>query len=991
MSDSFCAFETVADDLLVDGLKKYLRTYHAEDLTTILESEQTEANFSINVNVLDLLQASNRIGSLLLAYPTTILPLFDKAACVAMEDYLQEHKSMLLSYKSNLHIRLHSLPLCQETSKTSVSSIRSSDINKFISVAGTVIKTGPIKMLEYEKTFQCTKCRKNMVVKADIEQHYTLNKPTSCTATEDCAGKYFKPVEGTQVCRDYQEIKIQDKIAHLNVGSIPRSILAILEDDLVDLCKAGDDVLITGTVLRRWKPLKPDVRSSIEMIVHCNHIRINNEQKSNVNVTQELENEFKEFWNHHRKKPLKARNLILKSMCPQLYGLYFVKLAVALTLIGGVPMIKNGTRIRGESHLLIVGDPGTGKSQFLKYASRLSPRYVMTNGIGTTSAGLTVMATKESGGDWTLEAGALVLADGGVCCIDEFDAIREHDRTTIHEAMEQQTLSIAKAGLVCKLNTRTTIFAACNPKGKYDLTASLSINCALASPLLSRFDVVLVLLDQKDDDWDKQVSRFILDESEILPDETDDHLWTVEKMQAYISYVKSAFKPTIPPASGAILNRYYLKQRDRDQRVAARTTIRLLESLVRLAQAHARLMFRTAVTEQDAIMAVLTVDTSMHTSTILNIESVLHSTFPDDPDAEYEEHRWTVLKALGLLDVEPQRGPTQRTQRPLLSQRLAMQDNMFDDEEEEEEEVQKDNNNFEFEESEDEDEENFAIEPPAKKQRTEPSQKKHIHIPMNSQKKSHKTQKIANQMAIPDLDFDSNPSQDEEEQDDEPPVVTNKPSTSKNSDSTISKQVQKLATIDKPHYPPTSFAKKKLEEKESSQKKQTIMDDDDDDWNLEQEFVNDEEPEPVPPTPPVTSTSKQKETITPSTANTPKTPTVSQQQQQKPKKTTTFVTPAPPTTRSKQPDNSTIKNNKSNNEIENSTRKSTSTTSSGKKRNLAQLLMGSQPAEEDQPSDEMNPEDEVAMLFGEMFDEPATTNTGSASLNGGVTVRRKYF
>ncbi|CAH3157264.1 unnamed protein product [Porites evermanni] len=615
----------------------FLEEHHRDDISKVLHADDPSDQYCVVVNALELFDSNIEVSQKILAEPNKMLPLFDAALAQAAVTIMQENATQVsMSFKSNLHVRLSNLPICPELRRDTIP--KSSDIGRFLAVSGTVIRVSTVKLLEYEREYICCRCKHVFGVKADFEQFYSIPKPTKCPSSKECNSNKFNCLSDgasePKSCRDYQEIKIQEQVQKLAVGTIPRAMWVVLEDDLVDSCKAGDDVTICGVVMRRWKPVFVDSRCDLEVVLKANHLSVNNEQRAGVVVTEELKREFADFWQKYTDAPLQARNHILSSFCPQVYGLYAVKLAVALVLIGGVQRVDpSGMRVRGESHLLLVGDPGTGKSQFLKYAAKITPRSVLTTGIGSTSAGLTVAAVRDSG-EWQLEAGALVLADGGLSTVSKnmTEHVRDH-------SVDDVKLSIPFTSVINP------------PLPGADPGFFLGKGAPLRNgPSTQAFLGELVFHPLKTPAWEI-VSSFILEGKGLrTTGSSTDPLWSMEKMQAYFCYIKT-FKPQLTLESNRILSRYYHCQRQADLRNAARTTIRLLESLIRLAQAHARLMFREFVTVQDAIVAVTCVECSMQNSALLGSMNALHTRFPDDPQEEYSRQAKLVLKRLNLDDM----------------------------------------------------------------------------------------------------------------------------------------------------------------------------------------------------------------------------------------------------------------------------------------------------------------------------------------------------
>lgn len=639
----FIKFLQTYEETHLEEEKKITKPYH-EEAFKMMNSKRTTMyiNFYhlINYNNFDLIQA---IHEEFYKYENSL----KSAVYKFIEELYPEYARQKVFYIS--FYNFHEVDL--------IRSLKTEKLGKLISFNGTITKTTEVRPELLIGNFLCEVCGQKFGLK---EQQFKFTLPNYCP-NKNCNNQTkFELVNEGSIFVDWQKIKVQESSGDMPSGSMPRSIDVILRHDQVEKAQPGDRVVITGTLIvvpdifSMIKPgekyelsnLSENVRTregmnrdgvsglkslglrdiSYKLIFLSNNIRVNeirfSKESENVNFLEQNEDDYLASLNDQDKSEIeKMRNLpdlfnkMANIICPSVLGNTQIKKGILLMLFSGVnKKTKDSMKIRGDINICIVGDPSTAKSQFLKFVHNYIPRTIYTSGRGSSSAGLTASLVKDpETGEFTLEAGALMLADNGICCIDEFDKMQDKDVVAIHEAMEQQTISITKAGIQATLNARCSILAAMNPiLGRYVKTKNLKYNVNLSPPLMSRFDIFFVLTDECNQTVDTAIARMIVgmhknSKKELKIEENIiENILTHKSLLRYLKFARHV-NPQITEEAAKLLSIIYQRMRMNEfslQRNAYRITVRQLESLIRLSEACARLHCSFQVTTDHVREAV---------------------------------------------------------------------------------------------------------------------------------------------------------------------------------------------------------------------------------------------------------------------------------------------------------------------------------------------------------------------------------------------------
>jgi replicative DNA helicase Mcm len=518
-----------------------------------------------------------------------------------------------------LHFRIKGLP---RDSRIEIRKLRAKHLGTFVSIEGLVRKATEVRPRVTIAEFECVRCLHRITVE---QEGMLFHEPLECSKDDGGCGRgtgstKFKLLTDPSKFVDTQKIEIQEPPEGLRGGAQPERLVGYIDDDLSGRISPGDRIMLNGILRSQQKGSQ--VKSTLfEISLDTNSIEYEEHEYEEVLITPEDELKIHEF----AASP-DAFDRIIASISPTIYGYEQEKEAMALQLFGGVSkLMDDGTRIRGDIHIALIGDPGTAKSQILRYMAQLAPRGIYTSGKSSSAAGLTAAAVKDEFGEgrWTLEAGALVLADKGLCCIDELDKMNDQDRSAIHESLEQGTISVAKAGITATLQSRCAVLGAANPKyGRFDASRNIAEQIDLPPALLSRFDAIFTMTDRPNAEQDRKVAKHILKahrRGEVKLHESPEKITAVDAMEIlrdskdlvpamerdffrkYVAYSKRII-PILSDEAVRTLEGYYVSIRKlgEGEEASVPITARQLEALIRMSEASARARLSSLVSGEDA-------------------------------------------------------------------------------------------------------------------------------------------------------------------------------------------------------------------------------------------------------------------------------------------------------------------------------------------------------------------------------------------------------
>ncbi|HZD81312.1 MAG TPA: minichromosome maintenance protein MCM [Nitrososphaeraceae archaeon] len=594
---------------LVNDLEKFLRAFkdregdykYFDRINHLMASN----SISLVVDYIDFDSYNPELAKQITHNPDEMFEAFNEAVYYILNEI---HPDYAHEIHDNIKVRMGNY-----TVQKGLREINAEVIDKLIGVSGMVVRSSEVKPFAKKIGYRCLNCN---AINETHQKGLALKKPLKCI---NCSEKELEMDPENSIFNDFQMVRLQELPEDLPAGQLPHYVEVTVMGDLVDRCRPGDRVMLTGIIRIEQEQISPQIKTSLfRLRMEGNNIEYlgglisNNKDSRTVERIAINAEEEKQILAIAGKPD--AYDKLIASFAPHIYGHEVIKEAILLLIVGSVTKkLEDGSTRRGDINVLLVGDPGTAKSEMLKFAAKIAPRGLYTSGRGSTAAGLTAAVIRDKSGIMMLEAGAVVLGDQGLVCIDEFDKIKAEDRSALHEVMEQQTCSVAKGGIVATLNARTSILSAANPTyGKYDPFKNITENVNLPIPLLTRFDLIYVIRDTAEKEKDNRIARHILEIHQYAEHAAQPAI-SIDLFSKYLSFSKQ-IEPNLTTDAIDIIRNYYMKMRNVDSEGMITVTPRQLEALVRLSTARARLLLRDRVESEDAERAIYLVQRMLETA-----------------------------------------------------------------------------------------------------------------------------------------------------------------------------------------------------------------------------------------------------------------------------------------------------------------------------------------------------------------------------------------